>query len=418
MQFSFSVSNLVRKIQDLANGGKDPLLGVELGPPGQEVKIIKQLGSGSMGIVYKACQGSLERPVAVKFLARGYKMDDPDSAKRFYNEARAMAQLRSPHIVHVYFVGHYHDLPYLVMEYLDGYNLETYLRMHERLPVEEALDLTRQVLKGLAQAHERGKVHRDIKPANIMVTGNRTAVILDFGLVRDSEGSRVTLEDEILGTPLYVAPEQIEGNDTDERVDLYAVGIILFELITGRPPFDGRDYIEVLKQHVEDPLPSPEKFGVSIDPCVMGVIEGLTAKNPDDRFSSAREAIQAIDRQRKRLQQGLPCHEAPAEVGQIPEVHVGVAVNRRGQITARMGEIDERYAVSLHLLNTILSEFKALDTLGEFRRGRISTDDTHVLVIPHGSGLAGLKCTCPHRLGELNQKECEALAECFEEQEA
>lgn len=417
MQFSFSVSNLVRKIQGLAHGGKDPLIGIELGPPGQEVKIIKELGAGSMGTVYKACQGSLERPVAVKFLARGYKMDDPDSAKRFYNEARAMAQLRSPHIVHVYFVGHYLDLPYLVMEYLDGYNLETYLRMHERLETEEALELMRQVLKGLAQAHERGKVHRDIKPANIMVTGNRTAVILDFGLVRDSEGTRVTLEDEILGTPLYVAPEQIEGNETDERVDLYAVGIILYELITGHAPYDGKDYIEVLKQHIEEPLPHPEKFGVSIDPCIMGVIQGLTAKNPDERFSSAREAIQAIDRQRKRLQAGVPCHEAPQPMPPR-EQHIGVAVNRRGQVTTKLGDIEDRYATSLHLLNTIMNEFKALEPLGEFSRGRLTTEDTHVLVIPHGSGLAGLKCTCNHRLSELNQKEYEALAECFEEQEA
>ena len=413
MAFSLRVSNLVRKFQDLTSGGKDPLIGLVLGPPGQEVKIVEQLGTGTMGRVYKACQGSLQRPVAVKFLARAYKSDDPDSSKRFYNEARAVAQLRSPHIVQVHYVGHYDDLPYLVMEYIDGVNLEQFLHYRERLEPSDALNIVRQVLKGLAQAHERGKLHRDIKPANIMVSNSGTVVVLDFGLVRDSAGSRVTLEDEILGTPLYVSPEQIEGELIDCRTDIYAVGIILYELLTGSPPFDGRDYISVLRKHVEEPLPDPTKFEVHIDPCLMHLLERMTAKNPEDRYSSAREAIIDIDDYLNRLAKGAPCPQHLCR----PKPQLGVAINHKGKVVAQLGSIGTRVPRSLHLLNSIIPELKALENLGEFNRGTIGSQADRLLVFPHGSGLAALSGDDTDELKELETLECEALAECFEGEE-
>lgn len=290
----FRPAELIARLQR-ARQEHDPLIGAAIGPPGHQINIVKKLGSGAMGVVYEAAQPSLDRRVAVKLLAANLEHDRGGARERFLREARAMAQMRSPNIVQVYFVGEHSHRPYMVMEHISGPDLATYLRQRPRLEVAEALSICRQTLDGLAHAHQRGKIHRDIKPANIMLGPERQVIILDLGLVRDSRATELTQAGMVLGTPRYISPEQIRGAGIDHRSDLYSVGIMLYEMLVGRPPFRDRDQMSLLVKHVSEPLPPPIKLGVHLDSTLFAIVTKLAAKEPDQRFQTASDAAAAID---------------------------------------------------------------------------------------------------------------------------
>ncbi|MCB1051733.1 MAG: protein kinase [Acidobacteria bacterium] len=293
LAFPFRVSELTKRLEVLLK--IDPLIGQKIGPAGQEVILKRKLGSGSMGKVYEAIQPDLDRKVAVKFLETEMLKDETESMSRFLNEARTLAQIRSPYVVQIYFTGRHENYVYLVMEFVDGCDLSRYLQTHKRLKQQAALALIHQVLMGLEEAHRRGKIHRDIKPGNIMINKEGQALLLDFGLVRENQAAGQTQPGTVLGTPLYLSPEQARGERVGPAADLYAVGIVLYELLTGRAPFQGKDFIEILVKHLHAPIPDPDP-GLNLDPRVWQLIMDLTHKEVDQRLNTASLAREKCER--------------------------------------------------------------------------------------------------------------------------
>jgi signal transduction histidine kinase/DNA-binding CsgD family transcriptional regulator len=267
------------------------------GPPQRlqdRYHLAEPLGEGSMGVVYRAHDETLDRDVAVKFL-RPERVGGGEASARFLREARAVARLSHPNIMTLYDVGREAEWHYLVLEHIPGIDLHT--AMVERsgpLPLCEAVHIIRNALEALAYAHDRDIVHRDIKPENIMVTPDGQVKVTDFGLALARGDVRVTQEDTIVGTVLYLAPEVIAGQPVDRRADLYAMGAVLYELLTGRPPFVSDDPLAVFSLVLNTPVTPPRALDLGIPLAVEQVILKLLAKSPDERFASAHEVLAAL----------------------------------------------------------------------------------------------------------------------------
>jgi ABC-type oligopeptide transport system substrate-binding subunit/predicted Ser/Thr protein kinase/predicted ATPase len=250
-------------------------------------RIEAELGKGGMGAVYRAFDSRLERQVAVK-LVTGYQLETEGRA-RLLQEAKAIAQLNHPHIVSVYDAGEVDGSPFIVMELVDGVSL------HDRRPREtkELARIAGQVCQALEHAHQRGIVHRDLKPENVLIDSGGNAKLMDFGIAR-SMASRLTQEGQIEGTVFYMAPELATGKEYDGRADLYALGVMLYELTTGELPFQHGDPVAVISQHIHAPVVPPRAKDPSIPPALSRLIVQLMAKSPDDRPSDAGAVIQAL----------------------------------------------------------------------------------------------------------------------------
>jgi serine/threonine-protein kinase len=259
-------------------------------------RVIEPIGEGAMGSVYRGERLKLGRMVAIKVLNEA--IPNESSRKRFEREAMAMAKLEHPNCGTVLDVGVHDGNPFVVMELVSGTNVKELLK-NGPLGVERAVDIVRQVLAGLSHAHEHGIIHRDIKPANIMLTQKSgvgdVAKILDFGLVRTSPDKTNLTGAMVLGTPSYMAPEQIRGGDIDGRVDLYACGVMLFELLTGTKPFVADDPMAVCMQHMSVAAPrlADKAPGKSFGP-LEDVVARALAKDPARRFASAEEFSRAL----------------------------------------------------------------------------------------------------------------------------
>jgi serine/threonine protein kinase/tetratricopeptide (TPR) repeat protein len=242
-----------------------------------------------MGVVYRAHDTVLEREVAVKVLSAA-ALDD-DSQARMLREAQSAAGLNHPNIVSVHDAGSAEDFPFIVMELVEGQTL------YEFRPqtLEDILSIARQMCSALEHAHAHGIIHRDLKPENVVIAKDGSAKLTDFGLARIS-ASRLTPDGTILGTVFYLAPEQASGGKVDNRVDLYALGVILYELTTGKLPFEGDDSLAVISQHINAPVVSPSEHNSAIPPTLDALIVQLLNKQPDDRPSSAAEVLAIFDR--------------------------------------------------------------------------------------------------------------------------
>jgi hypothetical protein len=256
--------------------------------PGQlladRYRIVGPLGRGGMGEVWRADDLRLGQPVALKFLPEAL-VHDPERLARFYGEVRVAREIAHPAVCRVHDIGDLEGQPFLSMEYVDGENLAALSRRIGRLPGEKALEIARQVCAGLAAAHDKGILHRDLKPDNIMLDGRGKARLTDFGLAAFAGG--VDGHEVRSGTPAYMAPEQLAGREVTVRSDLYALGLVLYELFTGRRAFDGRSYTELARQHQEDVPPLPSTLTPEIDPAVERVILRCLEKDPARRPPSA-----------------------------------------------------------------------------------------------------------------------------------
>jgi serine/threonine-protein kinase len=263
-------------------------------------QVLEPVSEGAMGVVYRAERVKLGRIVAIKVL-HDVLPGEMSGRQRFEIEAKAMAKLEHPHCASVLDVGVHDDRPYVVMDFVSGENLKD-LIANGPVPIPRAVEIARQVLSGLAHAHEHGIIHRDIKPANLVLsqkTGLGDHVkILDFGLARLHDTGQNLTTGMVVGTPAYMAPEQIRGLVLDHRVDLYACGVLLFELLTGHKPFhsENDDPIEVCKMHLSDPVPrlDAKLSGVDFGE-LQAVVARALAKDRDDRYGSAQEYAAALD---------------------------------------------------------------------------------------------------------------------------
>ena len=210
-------------------------------------EILSELGQGAMGVVYKAIDPLIERTVAIKTIKLDLSKDELASfEERFYREAKSAGRLNHPNIVTIYDVGKSDDSAYMAMEFMEGQLLRDILDAHTALSIDKIVDIAAQIAEGLAYAHENGIVHRDIKPANIMLVRDGVAKIMDFGIAQMPSGSR-TLAGAVLGSPKYMAPEQVVGKAVDGRSDLFALGVILYEMLTGESPFDGDNINTIIR---------------------------------------------------------------------------------------------------------------------------------------------------------------------------
>jgi serine/threonine protein kinase len=269
----------------------------------ERYELIKEIARGGMGVVYQAEHLALKRKVAVKLLSANFAQK-PAALKRFEREAQVMARLDHPQMVKVYDFGVDKAGVYLAMEYVDGVTLENEIYRNGKMAAGRATRIAIQVLEVLAHAHERQVIHRDIKPANVMLVGDEgvdLVKVLDFGiaLLRDNEGPdnvRLTSAGNVLGTALYMSPEQVRAEEITPLSDLYSVGCVLFEMLQGRPPFEGVSQAEVFAAHlyVSPPSfrdnPGDSVIAVAVEQCV----QKLLAKKPGDRFKSALDAAQAL----------------------------------------------------------------------------------------------------------------------------
>jgi serine/threonine protein kinase len=272
----------------------DHLTGRTLG----NYRIVARIGRGGMATVYQAYQPALERYVAIKVLHRQLAEDDPQFVKRFQREAKAVASLRHPNIIQVFDFGVDDEVPYMVMEYVAGRTLKTELNaLAERGEVMslDAVSTTFQAVAGaLAYAHGRGMVHRDIKPANVMLTTKGDVILMDFGVARIVGATQYTATGAVVGTPAYLSPEQGKGERGDERSDIYAMGVVLYEMITGRVPFDADTPLAVIFKHISDPLPLPRHVNPRVPEEVEGVILKAMAKEPSERYQTVEEMARAL----------------------------------------------------------------------------------------------------------------------------
>lgn len=293
-----------------ASNGKDTMTGDLASPadrptdqllgqrPGNAVEIggryqlLEPIGEGGMARVYRARDRVLDRIIALKLLREEYGANR-DFVARFYREARAAASLQHPNIVDIYDYGPHEGTYFIVMQYVEGTNLKTLLRREGALPPGRAVAVTAQVLRALAVAHAHGIIHRDVKPQNILVRESDGIVKLtDFGIARARDGLDLTTSGATLGTAHYMAPEQARGGPIGPQTDLYAAGVVLFELLAGRLPFDAANHLRVMLQHLHDP---PPDLPHGVPPMLNQVVRRALAKEPARRFQSAGEMLAALE---------------------------------------------------------------------------------------------------------------------------
>jgi serine/threonine protein kinase len=273
-----------------------------------QYRILDQIGRGGMGRVFKAMHQTMHRVVALKVLSNELLKNDK-AQQLFQREVRALARLIHPNIVTAYDANQLGERYYMVMEYVDGPNLEQLVRDKGPLPVGQACDFIRQAAIGLQFAFDKGMVHRDIKPANLLVQGadgddGCVVKILDFGLARlhppveanePADGSILIERNAVVGTPDYVSPEQARNlHQADIRSDLYSLGCTLYFLLTGKAPYGGASILEKLVRHTTQPVPEVERVRSDVPPAVGAVIRRLLAKKPDDRFQTPAELAEAL----------------------------------------------------------------------------------------------------------------------------
>ncbi|MDX6616228.1 MAG: eukaryotic-like serine/threonine-protein kinase [Solirubrobacterales bacterium] len=257
-------------------------------------RLESKLGSGGMSTVYLAEDETLDRPVAVKVLHREIS-DEPDQLERFRLEARSAAKLSHPNLVTVIDAGEDDGTPYIVFEYVDGETLKQLIQRDGPLGVDEAVAYAIEIGRGLQAAHARRLVHRDIKPQNVLIDTEGRAKVADFGIARSLEQHGITAAGRVLGTTDYVSPEQAMGEDVDERSDVYSLGIVLYEMLTGDVPFQAETQVGVAMKHINDPMPDVQELRPEVSAAVAGVVDRATSKDVDQRYWSVADMVDDLE---------------------------------------------------------------------------------------------------------------------------
>ncbi len=316
-------------------------------------RLIEKIGRGAMAEVYKAHHPTLDRYVAIKIL-HSFLSEKTDILNRFQREAKHIASLSHPNIVQVYDFDTFGVLYYMVMELIDGATLKNLIKDYQTegqlIPFKESVRIITDVAKALAYAHSRGVVHRDIKPANIMIDKSNRVVLTDFGLAKITSGPQFTTTGALVGTPAYMSPEQGIGQPGDFRSDLYSLGSVFYQMVTGRFPFIAETPIATVFKHINAPLPWPRTINPDIPEELEGILVKLLEKNPTDRYQSADELVEDL----VRLQKNLDEDTRPEPVQVTSHLHSSVM---------------KGMAVALHVIET--GQILALENGREFTLGRL-----------------------------------------------
>lgn len=259
--------------------------------------IDEMLGQGGMSAVYKATDPNLKRVVAVKMI-HSHLSNNPDFVKRFEEEAAAVAQLRHPGIIQVYDFSQDDDIYYMVLEFVPGETIQDHLkRLNEsgrRLSMAKAIEYMANICDAVDYAHQRGMIHRDIKPANLMLNTLGQVILMDFGIAKIVGGQTHTATGAVVGTAMYMSPEQIKGERPDKRTDIYSLGVTLFEMVSGRPPFEAESAMTLMMMHINDPVPNPKNLNPDVPDELVAVINKALAKDPNERYQTAAQMAAAL----------------------------------------------------------------------------------------------------------------------------
>ncbi|MDP6943360.1 MAG: protein kinase, partial [Myxococcota bacterium] len=368
-----------------AEGGMGP--GTVMG--GDRYEILRHLGQGGMGSVYLARDTRLKREVAVKLLNHDL-VGHPTARARMEREAEALARLKHPNVVDIYDVLEHDGTLALVIEYVDGGSLTDALA-NGPMPWREAIDLAEEILAGLQAMHEAGLVHRDLKPDNVLIDGKRgDAKITDLGVAHDAAGRGMTRQGARLGTPEYMSPEQVQGREVDARTDLYACGILLFEVVVGTVPFEGHTEFEIWKGHVERP-PDLDQLPQEVPAALRAVLETALTKDADGRHESAEAMREAL----ALAKADAPRH-TPTSAAKSPMVDAAAPVLPATDPTAT--DTTQAHADS----PTTTSPEPAPETSGDFVRW-VAPSVLFLLLI--AAGVAALEATPPMEAHEVEEAE-------------
>lgn len=280
-----------KSLSEAQVAAEDSLVGRRL----KHFDVLRLIGRGGMGSVYLGEDTSLGRPVALKVLSPELA-HDVDVVARFVREARAQARLRHPNVAQIYFIGEEAGLHFFAMEYLEGPSIDALLQRGQQLGWLEALEYALAAARGLRAALAEGFIHRDVKPSNLMLDPDSGLKILDFGLVKSMRGdAELTRNGAIIGSPLYIAPEQGRGEEVDHRADIYSLGCALYHMLTGRPPFTGPSPVGIIAMHVTDRATPVTALRPQVPPAIERVIERMMAKQPGDRYTTYDDLIAALE---------------------------------------------------------------------------------------------------------------------------
>jgi eukaryotic-like serine/threonine-protein kinase len=260
----------------------------------ERYRLDEKIGSGGMSSVYRAFDPTLERWVAIKLMHRDIS-HDPDQLERFRREARAVARLNHPHIVTVIDAGEDDGAPYIVFEYVEGETLKERIRRLGRLPVSEAVAYAIEIGRALECAHVNRLVHRDVKPQNVLIDPDGRAKVTDFGIARSLEAQGLTATGRVLGTTDYVSPEQALGHEVTGQSDIYSLGIVLYEMLTGEAPYKADTQVAVAMKHVRDPLPDVQRRRPEISASLARVVERATAKETQNRYEDVGQMVHDLE---------------------------------------------------------------------------------------------------------------------------
>ena len=308
-------------------------------------EIVAELGQGAMGVVYKARDPMLDRVVAIKTINLGLAMDEKEEYEgRFYQEAKAAGRLNHPNIVTIYDVGKSGDVAYIAMEFLEGRELRDIMNEGALLLVDQVLNIVAEVAQGLAYAHEHDIVHRDVKPSNIMVIRDGHVKITDFGIARMASSSVRTQTGMVLGSPKYMSPEQVMGKSIDQRSDIFSLGVMFYEMLTGQAPFNGENVNAIMYQTLNAVPPPPNTLNPAVPEMVNFIMAKALAKKLEDRYQNAKDF--AVDL--------LTCRDTLPRSGQQVDLSKPLVGGEKKlpdaiDITGRMGTGEEEAISASHV---------------------------------------------------------------------
>lgn len=320
--------------------------------------VVGVIGRGGMGVVYKARDPRLDRQVAIKMMTGAF-VDNPDLLKRFFREAQSLGSLQHPNIVTVYELGDFDGNPYLVMQYMEGEGLDTVFTARRQLNFLEKINIIIEVCTGLAYAHQRGVVHRDVKPANIMLCKDGTVKIFDFGIAHIGDQS-VTKTGQMVGTPPYMSPEQVNGKALDARTDLFSTGVVLFQLLTNHLPFEGDSTANTFLKILYDPPPPLSNFLQNYPPELEVILLRALAKDPGERYHSAEEFALDLGHLQAQLKQELIGHHLK-EVGVLLEK---TDLYKARELLLQVLKTDSQHVQAAQLLREVQQRIKK-EEIGE-----------------------------------------------------